>query len=158
MGQRLGTCHWQAYCIALLHQQDKHTVHYMQRQAWHQVSDTNTRVTKTCDLKMNVRLKVNESERSQLTRSTSFFNSSMSLSFFMALAFFFLPPCSEVAASSYCSRPSYRGQEEIVRRDKEKKYIYKHNKIGRKRPFRALPEKIKSSPNSSKSPWCRICL
>lgn len=38
--------------------------------------------------------------------STSFFSSSMSFSFFFPFPFF-LPPCSEVAASSYCSRPSW---------------------------------------------------
>lgn len=45
------------------------------------------------------------SKSEMLTMSTSFFSSSMSLSFFFPFPFF-LPLCSEVAASSYCSRPS----------------------------------------------------
>lgn len=49
----------------------------------------------------------NKSAAETLTISTSFFSSSISFSFFFPFAFF-LPPCSEVAASSYCSRPSWK--------------------------------------------------
>lgn len=48
-----------------------------------------------------------KSTEMRLTISTSFFSSSISFSFFFPFPFF-LPPCSEVAASSYCSRPSWK--------------------------------------------------
>lgn len=44
------------------------------------------------------------------TIDTSFFSSSMSLSFLI----FFLLPCSETAAGSYLSRPTYRRRQKDV--------------------------------------------
>lgn len=60
----------------------------------------------------------NKSESETPTMSTSFFSSSISFSFFFPFAFF-LPPCSEVAASSYCSRPSWKRSEGEGRKKKK---------------------------------------
>lgn len=70
----------------------------------------------TCKLKKSLNNQRKVSCRDgTLTMSTSFFSSSISFSFFFPFPFF-LPACSEVAASSYCSRPSWRhGKERSIR-------------------------------------------
>lgn len=77
---------------------------------------------------VNKRSKKNQTKvtTDTLTKSTSFFNSSISFSFFLPLPFF-LPPCSEVAASSYCSRPSWKHKATTTTTENEIPFSYRNN-------------------------------